>query len=446
MANNEMKTAIRRLVREQSRSTIEVADAIAGYAEPGLHEHRSAEAICDYLKMNGFTVEKSWPHMPTAFRAIAGNGKPRIGILAEYDALPDCGEKPGAYGHGCGHNLLGMGSAAAGVAAYRYLQSVGGDGRIVVWGCPAEEILAGKVYMARDGAFADNDAVLCWHPGAINRVRGSGGLALDSLVFEFFGKTAHAGVSPQSGRSALDGVVLLDVAANYLREHVTEEVRIHMNIVHGGDAPNVVPAYAKAWYYVRAKDRNQVDEVRKRLIACAKGAAMATGTRVKTTLLAGVYSRLSNDVLKDRMRENLELFGPNKGGKTDASRLSALAATPDTPEFATSIDTSPDTQGRGTSDEDNVSWITPLGGVLNIACVANETTGHHRELARQVVLPFAHKGMLRAAEILGATAVDLCLEPELLAKARKEFEKRSEGFNYDPLIPKRQKPDFPVKV
>ena len=144
------------------------------------------------------------------------------------------------------------------------------------YGCPAEEILAGKIYMARDGAFRDCDAILGWHPGTSTAVGRCGGSALDSLLFEFHGKTAH-GAYAHHGRSALDGVMLLDVAANYLREHVPDNVRIHMCILDGGDAPNVVPAYAKAWYYVRATDREQVEDVTERLKACARGAAMATG-------------------------------------------------------------------------------------------------------------------------------------------------------------------------
>ncbi|MCX7591010.1 MAG: peptidase dimerization domain-containing protein, partial [Kiritimatiellae bacterium] len=205
----------------------------------------------------------------------------------------------------------------------------------------------------------------------------------------------------------------------------------------GGDAPNVVPAHATAWYYVRGKDRAQVDAVRERLIACAKGAAMATGTRVRWKRLTGVYERLRNDVLADALLENLKLFGPPKPTAADIRNAKRLGKKP---EFATEIKLDVGGQGRASSDEDNVSWLVPFGGELKVACVAKGTTGHHREYAAQCVLPFAHRGMLRAAEVLAATTFDLCANPRLLRRARAEFLRRTRGFTYDPLVAPHQKP------
>ena len=281
MDRKAKKKLVRRLVAAEAKAAERLSDAIADLAEPGFAEHGSADALTAHLEEWGFRCERPWRHMPTAFKATWGRGRPAIGMLAEYDALPDRGPNPGDWGHGCGHNLLGAAAAAGGVAAARMLAQRKLPGSIVVWGCPAEETLAGKVYMARDGAFRRQDAILGWHPGSGTAVGRKGGSAMDSLIFEFTGRTAH-GASAHNGRSALDGVMLLDVAANYLREHVPENVRIHMCIRDGGGAPNVVPGYAKSWYYVRAKDREQVDDVRGRLAACAKGAAMATCERERS--------------------------------------------------------------------------------------------------------------------------------------------------------------------
>ncbi|GAG04228.1 unnamed protein product, partial [marine sediment metagenome] len=231
MREKAKKALVKKLVARQKHGATKVSDAIADLAEPGFQELESARLLADYLAERGFRMEWPWRHMPSAFKATWGKGRPVIGLLAEYDALPDCGPDAGSWGHGCGHNLLGTAAAAGAVAAKGVLEARKAKGKIVVWGCPAEELLAGKVYMARDGAFRGNDAILGWHPGG-NAVNAAGGSALDSLLFEFHGKTAH-GAGAHRGRSALDGVMLLDVAANYLREHVPENVRIHMCIRDG---------------------------------------------------------------------------------------------------------------------------------------------------------------------------------------------------------------------
>jgi aminobenzoyl-glutamate utilization protein B len=307
-------------------------------------------------------------------------------------------------------------------------------GRVVLWGCPAEELLAGKTYMARDGAFRGEDAILGWHPGSENAVNRLGGAALDSILFEFFGRTAH-GAYADRGRSALDGVMLLDVSANYLREHVPSNVRMHMCIRCGGDAPNVVPAYASSWYFVRGRNRAEVDDVRHRLEACARGAAMATGTRLKMTRLTALYERLENESIAGVLERNLELFGAPSATAADRSAVRRLGRKPD---FAPGLSpTHGRTRGFASSDEDSVSWLAPLGTV-SVACVARGTTGHHREYSAQMKLPFAHRGMCRAAEVLAAAAFDLLANPRLVKEMRREFAKRAKGLRYDPLIPKHQ--------
>ncbi|NKB70503.1 MAG: peptidase dimerization domain-containing protein [Candidatus Latescibacteria bacterium] len=306
-------------------------------------------------------------------------------------------------------------------------------GKIVYYGCPAEETLAGKVYMARDGAFRDIDACLAWHPADSTGVNNAGGSSLDSVVYEFFGRTAH-GASAHTGRSALDGVMLTDIAANYLREHVPENVRIHSVIRNGGDAPNVVPAYAKIWYFVRGKDRDQVDEVRDRLTACARGAAQATDTKMKWSRITAVYPRLPSDPMCEAVRQNVELFGPPKASAADKKRVKELGYDG---IFDGAVEKGSGSQMRGSTDEDNVSWLAPLGR-FQVACYTKGTPGHHRDMAAQALMPFAGRALLQAAKIFAGSAVDLCGDAGLMKKVRAQFCEQTKGFTYDPIIAKRQ--------
>jgi len=427
------QSRVTRAVRAEATRAKRLAGAVHEFAEPAFKEVKSSRALADYLEGHGFDVAFPFRKIPTAFRAVWGRGKPVVGMLGEYDALPNCGEAEGTWGHGCGHDLLGVGAATGAIIAKAVMEAAGLRGTLVYYGCPAEETLAGKAYMARDGAFRDLDACLAWHPGGTTGANNVGGSALDSLVYEFFGRTAH-GASAHLGRSALDAVMLFDVAANYLREHIPETMRIHMVVRDGGDAPNVVPAYAKVWYYLRGTDREQVDEVRKRLDACAQGAATASGTTMKVTRLTAVYSRLPNDVLAETVRKNLVLFGAPRATAGDRTRVKGLGLKA---TFATGIAEGFGTQGRGSSDEDTVSWLVPLGR-FTVACIAKGTPGHNRLATSQGTWPFALRGMLQAAKVFAGCALDLVGDAALLRGVRAEFRKRTRDFTFDPLIPRRQ--------
>ena len=423
-------------VRPEAAEARRLATRIWELAEPPFLEVESAALLADSLASRGFRVEFSTPTVSTGFRATWGKGRPVIGILGEYDALPDCGAETGTYGQACGHNLLGVGSAVGAVAAARLLEQTGKPGRVVFWGCPAEETLAGKVFMARDGAFRGMDACLCWHPGGKTVVNAAGGSALDSLMFEFFGQTAH-GASAHGGRSALDAAVLMDVAVNYLREHVPDNVRIHSVIREGGMAPNVVPEHARIWYYTRAKDRAEVDDITRRVTLCAKGAATATETRMRVRKLTSVYSRLRNRALAELVRDNMVMMGGPRVTKDDRKRAKALGKDEG---FVTGVERAiGEVPGRATSDEDSVSWLAPLCG-FSVASVSKGVRGHHREYTAQSNLPFAHRAMLKAAEVHAATVLDLASKPALLKRVKDEFRQGTKGFTYDPLVGKRQKP------
>jgi len=405
------------------------------FAELPMQEQQSAALMKQTLTQHGFTIQREFELIPTAFAAAFGEGSPTIGLLAEYDGLPNCGAKGRKPGHGCGHNLLGAASAFAAVALAKQMQAEGIPGTVKLFGCPAEETLIGKVYMARDGAFDDLDACLAWHPGAGTSVNNGSGTAMDSLTYEFYGKTSHAAGDPHNGRSALDAIEIMNVAVNFLREHVASNVRIHYAIMDGGKAPNVVPPYARSWYYIRGRDREQVAEISARVHRCAKAAAMATETRMKRKILSGVYDRLPNEALAKAMDANLRLVGPPRFSKADAEFAKSLGLSG---EFSSKVSDISTTRGSGSSDEANVSWITPLI-VLSAACWAKGTPGHHYLIHEQARAAAAMKGLAVAVKTLALTAYDLVTDADLRKRAREEFEKTRDGRAYDPIVPKRQK-------
>jgi aminobenzoyl-glutamate utilization protein B len=285
--------------------------------------------------------------------------------------------------------------------------------------------------MADAGAFRRLDAVLGWHPSGETSVVLAGGLAMDSLSFRFKGRTAHAAGAPHKGRSALDGAMLTDIAVNYLREHVESNTRIHSVIPDGGSAPNVVPDTAEIWYYVRGRDREQVDELTRRVTRCAKGAGMATETTVRTTFHDSVTERIPNETLAKAMDAILHRCGPPRFTLSDARAADRITPGKKLPTKIEEIKTK---QGKGSSDEDNVSWFAPLVRI-NVACVPDGTIGHHREYAAMIRTPGAHKGTIKAAEYLAAGAVELALNKPLLARAQAEHKKNMRGKKYK--LPKR---------
>ena len=306
-------------IDDKAPDLIRIADAIWDFAELGFQETRSAKMQADYLEAQGFQVTMGAGGIPTAFVAEWGEGRPYIGFLGEYDALAGVSQevsaerKPrveGGPGHGCGHNLLGTAAMGAAVALKEVLEKRKLPGTVRYYGCPAEELLAGKVYMARENLFSDLDVAITWHPGSMNTVRLGSGTGLSSAKFQFFGKTAHAAGDPHSGRSALDAVELMNVGANYLREHVIKDATIHYVITSGGGQPNVVPAFAEVWYFVRAPRRAQVEEIYERLVNVARGAALMTETAFEIDFLTGCYEVLLNEVLADVMWDCLQQVGP----------------------------------------------------------------------------------------------------------------------------------------
>ena len=285
-----------------------MADEIWDNPELQFLEFKASKLQADYLAAEGFRITWDVGGMSTAFAAEWGVGQPVVAFAGEYDALPGLSQKDqntrdpiaaGDPGHGCGHNLLGTGCLAAAVAFKEWLQSTGNGGTVRYFGCPAEEGGSGKVFMGRAGAFDDLDVTFNWHPWYINSAMKGSMLSVNRYYFRFRGKSAHAAADPHSGRSALDALELMNIGVNYLREHVTDDVRLHYVIVSGGLAPNVVPDFAESYYYVRANEAQNLEDVSQRVMRIAKGAAMMTDTEVEIVYKSGSTRVLSNEVLAD---------------------------------------------------------------------------------------------------------------------------------------------------
>ncbi len=457
-------------IQENRGELVEVSDKIWAYAEPGLKENKSAELQAKVLQEAGFEVKIGVAGMPSALVATWGSGKPVIGLLGEYDALPGISQKAvphqepleaGAAGHGCGHNLLGTAAMGAAMAIKEEMQARGLAGTIRYYGCPAEETLVGKVFMVRDGLFDDVDASLTWHPGSTNSLWGSSSLALNSAKFKFFGRSSHAAGNPQAGRSALDAVELMNVGVNFLREHVTPKSRIHYVITNGGGEPNVVPPEAEVWYYVRAPEREEVDEIYKRIVNIAEGATLMTETTYEVEFLSGCYNMLPNDILGKLLHDTLvDLGAPewdeddeawarkHAAGFVEGSREKSLKFMGRFEEIAddvylhNSVTPIPEHQDEpmgGSTDVADVSWVTPTAQ-FTTACGVIGMTGHSWQFVASSGMSIGHKGMFRATEVLALAGLRLIEDAELLDEAKKEFAEATADKPYESPLPEGMAP------
>lgn len=434
----------------------DIALKIWDYAEVGYREHRSSALLQERLKQEGFAVEAGVAGMPTAFVASAGSGAPVIAVLAEFDALPGASQeavpekkvRPGATaGHACGHHLFGAGSVQAAVAIQSWLRATGRPGTVRVYGTPAEEGGSGKVYLVRAGLFRDVDAALHWHAADRNTVMMNPSLSNRSGKFRFRGVSSHASSAPDRGRSALDGVEAMNHMVNLLREHVPDTTRIHYVITRGGEAPNVVPAFAEVYYYVRNPSRDVVRDVWERVENAAKGAALGTGTTVEWEITGGVYDLLPNEALGRVAHANLAAVG---GVTYDAAEREFAAAIGRTllgkapaPEIAALVppfNPNPPRDGAGSTDVGDVSWNVPTVGVRT-ATWAPGTPGHSWQAVACGGTSMGLKGMNVAAKVLAGTMIDLFSDPAAIAAARRELDaRRGPDFRYQAIIGDRAPP------
>jgi aminobenzoyl-glutamate utilization protein B len=432
-----------------------IAMQIWNHAELGYLEEKSSALLQNELTNEGFQVENNVAGIPTAFTASWGSGKPVIGILAEFDALPGVSQKAVPYrdkrednnsGHACGHHLFGTASIAAGVSIKEWLDENKIKGTIRVLGTPAEEGGAGKVYMVRAGLFEDIDVVLHWHPSDGNSANAASSLANKSAKFRFYGRASHASSSPEKGRSALDAVESMNFMANLLREHIHTDSRLHYVITRGGEAPNVVPEFAEVFYYCRHPDMRIVKENFERLLKCAEAAAMGTGTKMEYEVIHGIYNVLPNETLGKVMHKNLSSLGGIKYDKSEiefANKLKSSFLT------ATDITTAELIQPfklqlkgtGGSTDVGDVSWMVPTMGLRTATWVPG-TSAHTWQAVAAGGMSIGIKGMMKAAKTLTLTGIELYQKPEIIERAKIEWNSRRGGsdFKYEPLLGNRKPP------
>ena len=430
----------------------EVSGKIWGFSETALGETKSAALLLDVLEKEGFSVTRGVAGMPTAFVASAGTGTPVIGILAEYDALPGLSQVGGAPkktpqaeggpGHGCGHNLLGTAAVAAAVAANRTRLAAKLPGTIRVFGTPAEEQLLGKPFMLRDGVFSGTDAVLAWHPEDANYVCTKPYLAISALDVEFFGKTAHAAANPWLGRSALDAVEISDHALALMREHVLPTARLHRAIKNGGLAANIIPDYARVQWFVRDENGERVNEMIGRLRKAAEGAALATETTSKVSLLASTREPLFNDELSKVLQKHLVRVGAPAWDAADLALARGIQKEVGVPEIGLADTVLPYAPGHGSgasSDVGETSRALPVAE-LAVATGAAGQPWHHWAVTSGSGHALGQKGMLVAAKVLASSLTDLLADARTVAAAKAEFQKATAGKPYVSPLAKDAKP------
>lgn len=432
----------------------EVAHGIWSNPELGYLENATVDTLAGELEQNGFKVERGVGNIPTAFIASTGSEDgPVIAILAEMDALPGFSQAAVptqqavdgiASGHACGHHLFGAGSVAAAIALSKWMQENDVKGQVRLYGTPAEEGGSGKVYMVREKLFDDVDVVLHWHPSSRNSASQGRSLANVSAKIRFKGESSHAAMYPERGRSALDGVEAMHHMINLMREHIPQETRIHYVISNGGAAPNVVPDFAESYLYVRHPNPAVVQDVFDRIEKAAQGAALGTGTEYSVERMSGVYSVLPNDVLGRIMDANLRAAEPIEWDETEiafATELqTTLRAKPPLTSVAEVDDYSFGDQGYYSTDVGDVSWATPTVG-LGTATWVPGTATHSWQAVAAGGMSIGYKGTRLAAETLAYTGAQLLQSPELIEKAKAEFEEaRGADFKYSALLGDREPP------
>ena len=467
-----MIQTVKDLVASQADAAVALAKEIWNYAELSYEEVRSAAALMEALKKEGFAIEEGIAGIPTAFTATfqSGSGKPVVGFLAEYDALAGLSQKagcpvqeaiePGGAGHGCGHNLLGAGCYAAAVALKDYLVKASKDGTVIFFGCPAEEGAGAKQFIARAGYFDNVDFAYTWHPETINEVGSKGSVAIMGANFTFNGVAAHAGAEPHLGRSALDAVELMNVGCNYLREHMIDAARIHYAYSDaGGSAPNVVQSCAVIKYEVRAPKVSQVQELFTRVVDVAKGAALMTRTKMQYEITMAFSDYTANRTLgavvdqcfrelgaPDWTEEDYDLaagFLRTYPRSTMAGIREKLGTYFAPEELDKALEKPLDSMvhpfnpketgyNSGSTDVGDVGYATPTV-MFHVATACLGNVGHSWQNTAFACSDIGMKGMLRAAEVMTLSAIRTMAQPELIRKAKVELIRKNGGKYRCPL-------------
>jgi aminobenzoyl-glutamate utilization protein B len=435
-------------VESHKADLIALSDQIWALAETAFKEYQSSKLLADYVEKQGFTVERGVAEMPTAFVATYGSGKPVISILGEFDALPGLSQKAeatkspiveGAPGHGCGHNMFGVGSLGAAIAVKELIESGKITGTVKFFGTPSEEKYFGKVWMVRAGLWNDVDVNISWHPADEIKADVQSSLALVDYKIEFFGQAAHASADPWNGRSASDALELYTTGINYYREHVKPTVRMHYHIQDAGKVVNVVPDYARLWMRVRDTKRSGLMPVYKRTMEMVEGAAILADVDYKITLISGIYEVLVNREGGKILQNNLELLGPIEYTPEEITFGKKIQAETGKPQVGMDTKIRPllatqENPGGASSDVGDVSWnVANIN--LGVTTAPKGTPWHSWAVVACGGMSIGHKGMLYASEAMAMTMLDLFKNPNLVTKVKDEFIKRKGSEVYEAIIP-----------
>ncbi|MBR5739200.1 MAG: amidohydrolase [Lachnospiraceae bacterium] len=462
---------------EKLQETIKsISHRIWDFAELSLQEVKSAALYEEALEKAGFTVQKGYSGIETAFSGAfsSGTGKPVIGILGEFDALSGLSQKAACTereevvkngpGHGCGHNMLGAAAFGAALGVKKYLEETGTNGTVIFFGCPGEEGGSSKAFMAREGIWKSLDAALSWHPGRSNQVTTGTNNSCVQALYEFRGTAAHAAANPEQGRSALDAVELMNVGVNYLREHMKPDCRVHYSMIDGGGvSPNVVQPHASVLYMIRSCKVTDTLDLEKRVDDCAKGASIMTGTTFTKIFVDGTANTLPNTTIEKVLYESMKKIPlpvytdeertfaekldatcpaggdlPGHGAKYDASIREEVRILSEGGKktlndflmpFYTGNEFSP-----GSTDVGDVSRQTPTGQFTAVTFTAH-SPGHSWQNVSAGASSIGDKGTIYAAEVLSDAAVTLLRSPDTLEQAKKELAMRLEDDPYVCPIP-----------
>ena len=394
---DDLKVKAQQVIQQVSEDLRGISLSIHGKPELNFEEHHAHAVLTDWLAQNGFAVERGAYGMPTAFKAVAGQGGPTIAVLCEYDALP-------GIGHACGHNLIAISGLAAGLALKETLPE--GKGTVVVLGSPAEEGGGGKVVLIERGAFNGIDAAMMLHP-APGEAAYMNVLAIDHVKVEYFGANAHAAAAPWEGVNALDAMIQAFSAIGLMRQQMLPSDRVHGVITHGGVKPNIIPDYTAAEFYIRSRKRSELVVLREKVQACFEGAGLATRCKVKIETPEGQRSysdMIANDAIAAAYTENMRTFD---------LRLPTKQQVMSGP--------------GGSTDMGDVSYVVPSIHPM-FAIPASPGTGNHTPgFTACAATAEAHECTLRASKALAMTALDLYLQPGVLENATREFEKMVRG-------------------
>ena len=443
----KLKKELLNSIEQKTTELTTLSDNIWEAAEVAFREDKSAEYLIEYAEANGLIVEKGLAGMPTAFTASYGEGKPVIGIIGEFDALPGLSQTTdshrnvlieGGAGHGCGHNLFGTASLGAAVAIKELIEKGDLKGTVKFFGTPAEEKFFGKLWMIRDGVFDDVDICMDWHPADKTEANVQPSLALVDFMVEFTGQSAHASMDPWNARSANDALELYTSGINAYREHVKPSVRMHYHIQDAGQVVNVVPDYSRIWVRVRDITKEGLQPVYEQVRRMAGGAAIMANVEHKVSLISGVHDLLPNRVGGAAMQKNLETLGDIVYTEEEINFALEMQRNNGKPELGIDGIIRPlretlESPGGGSTDSGDVSYNVPVVS-LAATTAPKGVPWHSWSVVASSGMSIGHKGMLHAAKALGMTMVDIFKDSKLREDIKKEFDEKIGEYEYDPYL------------